>query len=492
MLEDIDLLIIKPGSPKKIYGNLSQSLSAIEPPVIGGLIAGFIREEGYSVKILDMETEDLDAKSAIEKISKINPLLVNIVVAGANPSASSTPLMVITGEIVGFLKNKMPEIKIILTGIHPSALPERTLREEGPDFVGIGESFYTILELLKILKSGKKTKDYNIQGLCYLKNNKVVSNGWGRLIQDLDNLPIPAWDLLQMDKYRAHNWHCFGHINERTPYAAIYTSLGCPYNCTYCNVHALYDNKPGIRFRSVEKIVEEIDLLVNKYKVKNIKFCDELFAINPDRVDQLCDLLAQRFKDLNIWAYARIDTVNERILKKMKQAGINWLCYGIESGSQEVRAGVDKLGFGQDQIKKVIKMTKDAGIYVLGNFIFGLPNDSLQTMQKTLDLAKELNCEYVNFYVAMAYPGSQLYLKAIRTGAELPKDWLGYAQLNEETLPLPTKYISGKDVLRFRDRAFKEYFSRLEYSKMIEKKFGLGTVNHINEMLKHKIKRKFV
>ena len=180
------------------------------------------------------------------------------------------------------------------------------------------------------------------------------------------------------------------------------------------------------------------------------------------------------------------------MLKKMKQAGINWLCYGIEAGSQKVRKGVDKLGFNQDLIRKVIQMTKDAGIYILGNFIFGLPDDDLETMEETLNLAKELNCEYANFYAAMAYPGSRLYEEAVERRMELPKSWLGYAQLNEETLPLATKYISGREVLSFRDKAFREYYTSPKYLEMIEEKFGQEVVSHINEMLKHEIRRKYV
>jgi len=492
-MPEIDLLIIKPGSPQEIYGDLSKTLSAIEPPVIGGLVTGFIREKGFSVKILDMETEGLDARGTADKIIEINPLLVNIVVAGANPSASSTPLMVVSGEILKALKEKAPEIKTILTGIHPSALPEKTLREEKTDFVGRGESFYIILELLKELKLNPKKKDFKINGLWYLNEKKeLISNGWGDLVENLDELPFIAWDLLPMEKYRSHNWQCFNDLSQRKPYAVIYTSLGCPYNCSYCNIHALYNGQPGIRFRSPENIVREIDLLVKNYKVKTIKFLDELFAINEARVNKICDLLIERGYGLNIWAYARINTVNERMLKKMREAGIRWLCYGIESASQEVRTGVSKLGFEEESIRKVIQMTKDAGIYILGNFIFGLPDEDFQTMEETLNLAKELNCEYINFYVAMAYPGSKLYEEAIEKGLPLPKSWLGYAQLNEETLPLPTKYISGRDVLGFRDRAFNEYFSHPGYLRMIEEKFGPEIVSHINKMLKYEIKRKFI
>ncbi len=489
--KNTDLLIVKPGSAKKIYGNLSSSLAAIEPPGWGGMVASFIRDKGYSVKMVDMEVEDLTVVQMAEQIIKSNPLLVDIVVMGPSPSASSTPLMVATRELLDSLKEKNPQIKTILTGIHPSALPERTLREEKTDFVGQGESFYTILELLKILKSGKEVENHQIKGLWYISNGKIVSYGWGETIKEPEELPTIAWDLIEMDKYRAHNWHCFGRLGERSPYAVIYTSLGCPYDCSYCNIRALYDGKSGIRFRDPQKVIEEIDFLVKRYKVKNIKFLDELFAINEDRVNLICDLIIERGYDLNIWAYARINTVNEKMLKKMKKAGINWLGFGIESGSQVIRAGVDKLGFGQEAINKIVKMTQEIGIYVAGNFIFGLPNDTLETMQETLDLAKELNCEMANFYTAMAYPGSRLYEEAQREGIKLPDSWLGFAQLNEETLPLPTKYLSSSEVLRFRDKAFQEYYGNPKYLEMVENKFGPETVIHIKEMLKYKIERKF-
>ncbi len=492
MAQKLDLLLVNPSNKTQMYGILSFSLSAIEPPIWTGLIAAFIREKGFSVKIIDADAQGWDAEYTAEKIMECDPLLVGVGALGANPSASSTPKMAAASRVLSILKNKAPDIKTILYGIHPSALPERTLREEKADFVCRGESFYTILQLLEVLKLDVQVKDYRIKGLWYMKDGKVVANGWGRLVQNLDELPFAAWDLLPMDKYRAHNWHCFEHLDQRQPYAVIYTSLGCPFNCTYCNIHALYNGKPGIRFRSPKKVVEEIDLLVQNYKVKNLKILDELFVLKESRVIELCDLIIQSGYDLNIWAYARVDTVNERLLRKIKQAGINWLAYGIESGNKRVRDGVTKGGFGQETIRKAIAMTHDAGIYIVANFIFGLPDDNFETMQETLDLAKELNCEYTNFYVAMAYPGSQLYEDAAQKGIRLPENWLGYAQFSGETLPLPTRYLSSADVLRFRDRAFQEYHSNPRYLEMITRKFGSKTTEHIKEMLKYKIHRKIL
>ena len=185
-----------------------------------------------------------------------------------------------------------------------------------------------------------------------------------------------------------------------------------------------------------------------------------------------------------------MDTVSEPMLKKMKQAGINWLCYGFESASSRVRGGVAKKT-EQEVTRKAIEMTQAAGIYILANFIFGLPDDDLETMQATLDMAKEYNFEYVNFYMAMAYPGSQLYRDAVEQGVKLPETWHGYGQFSEDALPLPTKYLSPAEVMRFRDNAFREYFSNPGYLEMIRQKFGQEIVEHIGDMLKNKIKRKY-
>ncbi|MBM2824413.1 MAG: Radical domain protein [Dehalococcoidales bacterium] len=488
LAREVDLLLVNPGSRAQVYGRLGASLAGIEPPLWAALIAAFVRQQGYTVGIIDAEAENLSPEDTAERVAQYHPLLAGIVVLGSNPSASSTPKMTAAGEVARLLSQKAPRTKIAFTGLHPSALPEQTLRQEKADFICQGEGFDTFLRLLQVLKS--KGSDYQIPGLWYWRNGEVISNLPAPLV-NADDLPLAAWDLLPMDKYRAHNWHCFQHIDRRQPYAVIYTSLGCPFNCSYCNIHALYDGKPGIRFRQPEKVVEEIDFLVKNYHIKNLKFIDELFAMREDRVIEICDLIIAGGYDLNIWAYARVDTVTEVMLKKMKQAGINWVAYGFESASMKVRRGVDKK-FGQEKIIKAIEMTQAAGIYIIGNFIFGLPDDDLETMQETLAMAREFNFEYVNFYVAMAYPGSSLYEDAVKQGIELPEVWHGYGQYAEETLPLPTRYLSAAEVLSFRDQAFIEYLSSPKYLEMVRSKFGDRVVAHITDMLKHPIKRKFV
>lgn len=483
-----DLLLVKPSDKKKVYGKLSSSLAAIEPPLWAALIAAYVRSKGYSVKIIDAEADFLSPEETSKKISDIDPLLTGFIVTGTNLSAS-TWNMSGAREYIQALKKSACGTKTFLWGLHPSALPERTLLEEGTDFVCQGEGFVTITELLNRLKGGGRTRINSIPGLWYIDGSIVLHNPRADLVKNLDNLPAAAWDLLPMQKYVAHNWHCFGDIENRQPYGVIYTSLGCPFNCSFCALKSLFGS-PGVRYRSPKKVIEDIDTLVVNYGVKNIKVLDECFVLKPDHVVGICDLIIERGYDLNIWAYARVDTVNKALLGKLKKAGFNWLCYGIESASEKSLSGVSKKGFGKADIRRVVEMTKEAGINVLGNFMLGLPDDDMASIEETLRFAIELNCEYTNFYATMAYPGSQLYDEAVKNKIPLPKTWRGYSAFSDECLPLPTKHLSSRKVLEFRDKAFVDFHNNPRYLKLVEEKFGRKTAEHVRKMLEQKIDRK--
>lgn len=487
MKKTVDALFIKPADKADVYGKLSSSLSAVEPPLWAALIASYVREKGFSVAMIDAEADGLSPERAAREAADYKPLLTVFVVTGSNLSAS-TWNMTGTRSYIKALQYALPDTKTMLWGLHASSLPERTLIEEGADFVCQGEGFITISGLLSVLKSGVKTDRYDVPGLWYLRDGKSVSNPRGALIEDLDELPPAAWELLPMDKYRAHNWHCFDEPGQRQPYGVIYTSLGCPFNCSFCALGALFGG-PGVRYRSPSKVIADIGALVGEYNVRNIKVLDECFVLKEDHVNEICDLIVGKRYDLNIWAYARVDTVNEALLKKMARAGFRWLCYGIESGNKSNLSKVDKRGFGKDEIRRAVKMTKAAGINVLGNFIFGLPDDDLAAMREALDFAIELNCEYANFYAMMAYPGSRLYEMACRENVRLPNSWRGYSAFSRECVPLPTKYLSSEDILSFRDEAFVEYHSHPDYLSLVEKKFGSKALGHVREMLGHKIER---
>jgi radical SAM superfamily enzyme YgiQ (UPF0313 family) len=191
-------------------------------------------------------------------------------------------------------------------------------------------------------------------------------------------MPGVAWDLLPMDKYRAHNWHCFGDL-QRQPYAALYTTLGCPFHCSFCCIQAPFkdgERESGIRatansyrYWSPESVMTQIDTLVNQYGVRNLKIADEMFVLNRKHVLTICELLIERNYQLNIWAYARVDTVKDNfLLEKLKQAGFNWLAFGVEAGNDRVRKDVQK-GIQQADIYQILSKVREFDIHVGGELL---------------------------------------------------------------------------------------------------------------------------
>ncbi len=496
----VNLVIINPANRKRIYQSLATNLTAVEPPVWAGLMATYVRQQGYSVAIIDMSADNLSPQEAAERVQDLKPTLVAVSVYGHQPSAS-TQVMPGASVVTTAVKQLMPEQKVVLIGGHVAALPERTMREEDCDFVAAGEGLVTLAGLIEALAT--TNPDFSKILDLYWRDDagQIQVNPPAPLMQHLDaEIPGIAWDLLPMDKYRAHNWHCFGDL-QREPYAAIYTTLGCPYHCSFCCIQAPFKNGEktagmkaevnSYRFWSVEHVLNEIGFLVNTYGVRNIKIADEMFVLNKRHVLGIANGIIERGYDVNIWAYTRVDTVKDDMIDTMKRAGINWLAFGIEAASEQVRDEVQK-GVAQADIYRIIRQVQAGGINIIGNYIFGLPEDDYSTMQATLDMALDLNTEFANFYSAMAYPGSELYTRAVQQGLQLPDNWTGYSQHAVDTLPLPTNYLSPGEVLKFRDQAFMEYFTGERYLNMVEARFGVETRAHIVDMTSHKLEREFV
>jgi radical SAM superfamily enzyme YgiQ (UPF0313 family) len=496
-MSQLDILLITPPSRLEVYQKLAGEYAAIEPPVWSSLIAKYLILKNISVEILDAEADFLSHEETADEIVKKNPKLAVFMVYGQQPSAS-TQCMPGGGKTCKLLNKKTSNgIKSIVIGTHASALPKKTLEEEPYTFVCQGEGPITLEKLIS--KINKNSSDFsNIPGLWYKNEGLVHNNKMAEMFENLDQeLPGQAWDLLDMTKYKAHNWHTFHDLDSRNKYASLQTSLGCPFKCTFCCINAPFQRNT-IRCWSPKHIIKEIKHLVDTYGIYNIKIPDEMFVLSPKQVTGICDeILKEGLGDkLNFWAYARIDTLNDdNMLKKMQKSGFKWLALGIESSSKHVRDGVVKGRFDNYDIEGIVKKVRDMGFYVGANYIFGLPDDTIESMQETLELSMRINSEWANFYSAMAYPGSQLYPLAKSKNWKLPDDqrgpgWIGYSQHAYETLPLPTEKLKGSEVLNFRDKAFNIYFESTDYLKMISSSFGDQTSSHIKKMASHKIKRK--
>ena len=326
---------------------------------------------------------------------------------------------------------------------------------------------------------------------------------------DID-LPGYAFELLPFknkpfDLYRSPMWHAEYDNNKRSPYAAIQTSLGCMFGCSFCMINIINrddndevgvsSNYSKMRYWSTDFIINEFDKLINHYGVNTIRIIDEMFLLNQKYYKPLCEKLSDFNKEdkLRLWAYSRVDTVkNKDILSLVRKAGIKWLCLGIESGEKKIRLEISKGKFEEVDIRKVVEHVHEADIEIMANYIYGLPGDSMESMRNTLNLSKELCTLGWNTYTAMPLPGSQLYKDALSQGHILPNNYEGYSFHSYETHPLPTEHLSPKEILRFRDNAFNEYHLDKNFLNKLNKKFGEVAVSNVKEMTKVKLKRRLL
>ena len=505
MSKQLDAVFVNADSSAAAYQGLAAKFAAIEPPTWSLLLANSMRAVGYSVALIDATAENLSHEQTVQRIIELNPRLVVFVVYGQNPN-SGTINMVGNTECVSLLKETAPNMKTCFVGSHTSALPLEVLRIPAIDIILLNEGVYALRNLLACnLDEDLRT----IKGIGHKRDGKPTLNTPEIVVpiekMDID-LPGYAWDLLPMrekplDLYKAHFWHTEYKQHNRTPFAAIYTSLGCRFKCDFCMINIVnrVDNdlnvasshSPNMRFWSPEFILTEFEKLAGM-GVEHIRISDEMFFLNQRYFEPLLEGLVDRGLNLKMWSYTRIDTVRERYLELFKKAGINWLALGIEAGNREVRREVSKGTFQLEDISSVVKLVQQHDIGVAANYIFGFPEDTFDTMQQTLDLALELNTEMANFYPFQALPGSPLYVKAKAEGWRLPDTYQGYGFLSYEATPMATKFVSAADVVRFRDNAWQKYHENPSFLSLIEGRFGILAKEGIQELSQIKLKRKIL
>lgn len=398
--------------------------------------------------------------------------------------------------------------RIAFVGSHTSALPLEVLAHDCVDIVLLNEGVYALHNLLN---GNLKSDLAHVKGIGYKQEGTslpVLNPPQSVVPQERmdEDLPGYAWDLLPyrdkpLDLYRAHFWHAGFSHDKRTPFAAIYTSLGCNFGCDFCMINIVNrsDNSDGIdashsrgmRFWSPAWVIREMEKLA-KLGVRTLRISDEMFFLNRKYYEPILQNVVDQGFDFNMWTYSRVDTVRRDALDLFKRSGVNWLALGIETGNQMVRQEVSKGSFKEINIREACNTIKDIGINIIGNYIFGFPDDTLETMQQTLDLAIELNTEMANMYPCQALPGSPIYHVAKRNGWKLPETYEGFAFLSYECEPLPTRHLSSAEVLRFRDRAWHTYFSNPTYLELAERRFGAQERKNIEDMASIRLKRKLL
>lgn len=502
----MDVLFVTPNSSIAAYQDLAKVYSAIEPPTWSLLLAESCRSKGFGVGIIDCDAERLSLGESVTKIESAKAKLIVFVLYGQNPNSGTTG-MIGAIKLAEALKAAGLSQKICFVGSHVSALPKETISYNCVDLVLLNEGVYALHNLLN---SNLESDIPTIKGIGWKDSyGQIKLNAPERVVpQELMDTDLPgyAWDLLPynekpLDLYRAHFWHAGFDHGQRTPFAAIYTSLGCQFACNFCMInivnrvdnsdHINASHSKGMRFWSPDWVSREMKKLAD-LGVKTLRISDEMFFLNRKYYLPILDDCIEKEFNFNMWTYSRVDTVRPNVLEKFKLAGVNWLALGVESGNQNVRQEVSKGSFRDVNIREVCKTIQNSDINIISNYIFGLSHDNHESMRETLDLALELNTEMANMYACQALPGSPLYHTAIQNGWELPKTYEEFAFLSYESNPMRTNELSSVEVLRFRDEAWQRYFSNPQYLELVENKFGKVERQNVEDMAKIKLKRKLL
>lgn len=420
----VDVLLIYAPSPNPmtvLYPNLTK----IQPLGICS-IAAVLMENNISVEIYDLWCKQINEKYFEDLLLKKQPQIVGF--------SAMTDNYLNSIRLAKVCKSVDKNIKIIIGGPHPSFTDEQTLQDSSDiDIVARGEGEITMLELCRTILQKEHTSFSNIRGITYRdENNKIVKNPGRPLIEDLDTLPYPARELL-------------GPIQKNV---GIQTGRGCPGGCKFCVASAMSGGR--VRTRSVENVVDEIIELKVK-GAERFNFLDDTFTCNLDRLKKIMEQLKEKGHSIRWSAESRVDIVDkdEAIFKYMASMGCEGVQFGVESGSQEILNSINKKT-NLSQIERSIKLARDAGLQVFCSMMVGLPEDTEETIDKTIDFGEYLCSKYGTvtvFSITTPYPGTYIWKKAKEIGLNIHE--ASYNQYTVINALMDTKNLSRYRIKKF-------------------------------------------
>lgn len=416
-------------------------MGVIAPPLGIAYMAGVLQENHIDVEILDASAEDMDFKDVEKELLKRKPDLVAL--------TALTPTIGRALETAQVVKETLPDSIVVMGGYHPTFNFIETLEDENVDIVIRGEGEYIMLNLVQALENQSSLHD--VKGIVFEdKNSKeIVVNPEAPLIQDLDELPFPALNLLPMKKYRL--------LDMDTHMTTMITTRGCPMQCSFCSSAAMHGKK--IRERSVENIVDEIEYLKTNYDINTIAFMDDTFTLKKRKVMAICDEILKRNIEIMWGCTSRVDTLDEKLLKKMKEAGCITIFIGVESADQQQLDNMCK-NTTIAKIENAFKIAHKLKIRTIASVALGMPGDTKEIMNKTVKFVHKLKPNYAIYSLATPYPGTRFYKEAFEKNLIKIKDWSKYTLI---TPILETIDCSLNDMRKIQAKAFMKFYLRPHY-----------------------------
>jgi len=431
------ILLIRYHDKGNVNTRLPESLNRVQgilPPLGIAYISSVLREAGYKVKILDVIALNLTTQEVRDKISGEAPDIIGITAMTSS----------IRGALEAARLSKESGAITVMGGPHLAIYPEETLSYDFVDYGIVGEGEYPMLELVRAIESGQPIQ--NIKGLVYKEDSDVRIND-AYIVPELDKIPFPARDLLPMEKYSS--------IIGLHPVTTMISARGCPYQCGFC-FKGPSDRK--YRTRSAQNVVDEMELVVKKYGIREIMFYDDILTFKRDYIVNICNEILKRGLKVKWESPTRIDKVDFNLLKLMRKAGCIRLRYGVESGDPDILKLMGK-GTNLSKVRDVFEWTEKAGIETFAYFIIGYIHETPRTIRRTLSLARSLNPALVMFTIATPYPRTPLYEMAQNEGFVDGDYWKEFTLgLRDDRLPY---FVSdGEKWIR---NAYRSFYFRPNY-----------------------------
>jgi radical SAM superfamily enzyme YgiQ (UPF0313 family) len=423
------ILLIQPPYPFSEFPKPSSALMSL------GTI---LRQEGKEVEVLDLLSTRYSTDKIDRCLARFQPDVI-----GVTSVTMNFPLAV---QTLQYCKEKAPGAAAVMGGPHVTFTDEDTLRKyPGTDIIVRGEGEETTRELIQALESGQSLE--KVRGLTFRQNGKVRRTENRPLIPDLDVLPMPDRTLFPISRYLA----------MRVP-VSVLSSRGCPMDCSFCVGHRMTGRKG--RFRNPYQVVDEIEA-AHRLGFEEVCIDDDLFTRKRSHVFSICDEIIRRGLKMDLYIFARVDTVDSELLRKLRAAGCRMICFGLESGNQKILDLADKRAT-PEKARRAVELCKEVGISPLGSFILGLPGETRQTMEETISFAQSLGIPY-GFHLLSPFPGTRVREKAAEFGLKiLTDDWSLYDADHAVT---ETEGVSAREVQNFAQAFFGKLGANIEEMK---------------------------
>lgn len=424
------------------YGKISTSHSCSFPLGLG-YMAAYVRQHGHSVKLFDPEAHRMPFGTMWEALETFKPDVIGF--------TSVTSNFMMAKELVTEAKRRFG-CAVIMGGPHVAALPKSSLLgTPGLDAVILGEGEIPVLQLAQGFSQNGRIDFRQVESGAFFDGGEFVKTRHAPLIENIDSIPYPARDLVDMSVYRLH-----GHFQRGSRSATILSSRGCPSRCTFCGNFTM-----GRRFRphSPEYFVGELEMLVKRYGIRHFHVVDDCFSYDPQRVERICDLILERKLGITWFIFGRVDTLqNERLLKRMRQAGCVYALLGIETGNQRIN-DIMRKGTTLEQAETCCRILRKTGIRYFNSFIIGNEGDTESTILETIRFAKKLKSVMAGFSLLIPFPGTWLFKKYFSDYDRPDTDWNAWCNVAQDIPYEPRQTtLSKADIFRLTALAYRRYY----------------------------------